>query len=261
VEVNQLATATESYKQDKGDYPPNFREASVVLRHIRKCYPKADPNYVAAFVTRACTMPASGSTARNYFIDEGESLVFWLSMTDNDPRYPFFLSYFNPGGLPLNPKVYYTFDETRLAAVNNNEIDTTAATPTADVRAYIAKYCQDSYYIYIDSRSYVDTCRITSYGSPADAGDRYAYAENMLVGVRPYWSENKSTTVSNVWRDAYKAVNPTSFQIICTGQDGEFGALSTTDMKVFPGGSNYEKEDKDNITNFSGGRTLGDNIP
>ena len=44
IEVNQLASAIESYKQDKGDYPPNFRDPAVVLRHIRKCYPKADPS-------------------------------------------------------------------------------------------------------------------------------------------------------------------------------------------------------------------------
>src|SRR5690349_2288328 len=50
VEVNQLATAIESYKQDKGDYPPNFRDPAVVTRHIRKCYPKIDPTYFAAFM-------------------------------------------------------------------------------------------------------------------------------------------------------------------------------------------------------------------
>src|SRR3954470_14392313 len=45
VEVNQLASAIEAYKKDKGDSPPNFREAAVVARHIRKCYPKCDPTY------------------------------------------------------------------------------------------------------------------------------------------------------------------------------------------------------------------------
>src|SRR5688572_27705256 len=67
VEINQLATAIESYKQDKGDYPPNFRDINVVLRHIRKCYPKADSGYVTAFATRACNMANVGT--QNYFID------------------------------------------------------------------------------------------------------------------------------------------------------------------------------------------------
>src|SRR5262245_25208709 len=53
VEVNQLASAIEAYKQDKGDYPPNFRDVSVVTRHIRKCYPKIDPTYMTYFLARA----------------------------------------------------------------------------------------------------------------------------------------------------------------------------------------------------------------
>jgi prepilin-type N-terminal cleavage/methylation domain-containing protein len=263
VEVNQLDTAINTYKNDKGDFPPNFRDSSIVLRHIRKCYPKADPNYVAQFVTRACTMPTSGSTSPNYFIDEGESLVFWLSMTDNDPRYPF-LSYYNPNNLPVNPKKFYDFNEQRLVPINTNEVQlNSGVTVTADVRSYSNKFTQDAPFIYIDSRSYVDTCRISGYGNPQDTINSYAYAENTSVGVRPYWSESKNTSItSNIWRDAYKAVNPTTFQIICAGQDGEFGDLSAvTDMKVFPGGVNYDVGDKDNITNFSGGRTLGDNIP
>lgn len=84
IEVNQLASAIESYKQDKGDYPPNFRDQTVVVRHIRECYPKADPTYITNFVNYAC-----GITNNTSFIDEGESLVFWLTMTDTDPRYPF----------------------------------------------------------------------------------------------------------------------------------------------------------------------------
>jgi type II secretion system protein G len=104
IEVNQLASAIESYKQDKGDYPPNFRDEQVVMRHIRRCYPKADPTYVQAFVALACN-----ETNNAPFIDEGESLVFWLAMTDNDPRYPF-LSYLSQSGRTPNPKKYYDFD-------------------------------------------------------------------------------------------------------------------------------------------------------
>ena len=139
IELNQLTSAIESYKQDKGDYPPNFRDEQVVMRHINKCFPKADRTYVQQVVTRAC---AEGQPT---FIDEGESLVFWLAMTDNDPRYPF-LSYYSQAGHTPNPKKYYEFDATRLQGVNNAAND--------PVPSYIAKNCQDTFYIYIDSRSY-----------------------------------------------------------------------------------------------------------
>src|SRR5438874_1160813 len=73
VEVNQLATAIESYKQDKGDYPPNLRTPDAVRRHVMKCYPKIDPVYFGYFIAQA---QLNLGTATTTGIDEGESLVF-----------------------------------------------------------------------------------------------------------------------------------------------------------------------------------------
>jgi prepilin-type N-terminal cleavage/methylation domain-containing protein len=258
VEVNQLASAIEAYKQDKGDYPPNFRDRSIVERHIRKCYPKADPAYIDAVLDRACTLSA---TVPNFFIDEGESLVFWLSMTDADPRFPF-LSYHNPGGQAVAPKKYYDFDESTLAPRNSNEqFFNSGVLVTDDVRSHIAKYCKDTYHIYIDSRSYLNRCRITGYDG--DTVTTYTSAEG-TDGPRPYWSTatTGAATTASI-RDRFKPMNPTTFQIICAGLDGEFGDLGVTNVKVFPTDvtGQYQDGDNDNITNFSNGRTLKDNIP
>jgi prepilin-type N-terminal cleavage/methylation domain-containing protein len=260
IEVNQLASAIEAYKQDKGDYPPNFGDSNVVLRHIRKCYPKADPNYIQTFVTRACTR---GQTP-DYFIDEGESLVFWLSLTDNDQRYPF-LSYYNPNNLTPAPKKYYPFDDTRLSPFVVDK-----------GRSYIAKFCKDTSYIYIDSRSYdnpaIDSTDLARFKS-VDGADLYAYAEDQTDTtkcVRPYWSSTKSTTPTTLttMRALYQPVNATTFQIICAGQDADFGAVipGDIDVKIATGalaGANFNPSgaDKDNITNFSNGKTLGDGLP
>src|SRR3954469_15090591 len=75
VEVNQLATAIEAYKQDKGDYPPNFRDRQAVTRHIMKCYPKINQAYFTVFMNYA--FPPTPATP-GPVIDESESLVFWL---------------------------------------------------------------------------------------------------------------------------------------------------------------------------------------
>jgi hypothetical protein len=69
------------------------------------------------------------------------------------------------------------------------------------------------------------------------------------------------TGTSPLVRDKYKPMNPTTFQIICAGQDGDFGMLLSSsgaatidaDAKSFPSGLNYNQADKDNITNFSNG--------
>jgi len=252
IELGQLASAIEAYKNDKGDYPPNFRDPAVVLRHIRKCYPKADTTYITTMVAAVCDQT---NTA---FIDEGESLVFWLAMTDNDPRFPF-LSLYNPDGKPENPKKYYEFDETRLKGgfISGGR---------QNAPSFIAKNCQDTPYIYIDSRSYErpsrDVVRFTGetgFSAPVPSS---GWSQDDGAYVRPYWSTNTSGKTSNLLREQNKPINPTSFQLICAGLDGEFGhdLNNDTDVKIFPTGDNYVEEDKDNITNFSSGKRLGDSI-
>jgi prepilin-type N-terminal cleavage/methylation domain-containing protein len=263
IELNQLTSAIESYKQDKGDYPPNFRDRDVVLRHIRKCYPKADPAYISGNGNNNFIDFATGvnTGSGNQFICESECLVFWLTMTDNDPRYPF-LSYFvgNTGRTP-NPKKYIDLDAARL---KNPDTDSTPS--------FEAKNCQETFYIYVDSRSYDSYARdpydrdlAHFQASESAIGNTYAVAEDDK-GIRPYWSTTRGTAprvTSNLIRNNYKPMNATSFQLICAGLDGEFGMDLTNDIdvKVFPTGENYAEEDKDNITNFSNGGRIGDAIP
>jgi type II secretion system protein G len=264
LDVKGLDTAIEAYRLEKGDYPPNFRNREVVRRHIAKCYPGIDSTYLANFLDRAVN-----DAALNQYIDEGECLVFWLSMTDIDKRFPF-LSYYNhnpetatnPNGLVPQPKRYFDFDQSRLAHVPVPFTVANVPGEFYDVPAYLSKFRTDAYYIYIDSRSYLDTCQFTNtpYG---EARNRYAFAEDDSIGVRPYWTNTKSSTPSAArYRNAQKAVNPTTFQLICAGQDGDFGELAS-EVKLFPTGENYAADggDKDNIANFTGGSTLGDKIP
>jgi len=90
--------------------------------------------------------------------------------------------------------------------------------------------------------------------------------------VRPYWSSPPTfagapTVIRNT--PALKPANQTTFQIICAGQDGEFGMIpgagGDNDVKIATGalaGTNFnpDGDDKDNITNFSNGKMLGDLI-
>ncbi len=244
IELGQLNDAIEAYKKDKGDYPPNFRDVDAFVRHVRRCYPKIAPTELAYFVQ------TNQSTGQLQFVprralDEGECLVFFLGGIRDDPRYPFGRT----GGASAPLKKYYEFDETRLVDDNNNGF--------ASMRA---KNSKETFYVYIDSRSYLECAQFASDPNGAD----YAYAENKMVPencVRPYWSENVANNSATDLRLKFKPVNPTTFQIICAGQDGDFG-WNTADaqVKFYPSAGNYRDEDKDNITNFSGGR-LEDKIP
>ncbi len=279
IEINQLNSAIEAYRLEKGDYPPNFRNPEVVRRHILKCYPRIDQTYFAAFMSQVFppngttipTPPAGGSPG-TINIDESESLVFWLSMTDKNPQFPFLgLKLVNyTASLPVpDPKRYYDFDQTRLSTTLNT-----------DVPSFKARFCGDTYYIYIDSRSYdnprTDTWDVCRFSAVDGAPDTYAYADDSATGVRPYWSNTPASNIpanAQLLRDKFKPVNPTSFQIIAAGQDGDFGTIlgqgGDVDVKIAVGnadklpyvGTNFTTADKDNITNFSGGKRLGNLIP
>ena len=251
LEVKQLGDAIEAYKKDKGDYPPNFRDPDVFLRHIRRCYPKIAPSELLIYVNTTTSPPTW-----NLQLDEGEALVFWLGSLYNDARYPF-----TGGAGTTKPsrKTYYDFNPQRFDNTDNDGYP-----------SYRAKYAKDTCYLYIDSRSYDnplnDLYDLGKFSTP-DGSNTYATFEsstNEEHWCRPYWSNNfrqpvPATTAIN--RDKVMPMNPTTFQIICAGLDGNFGYDPTdADAKLFPGGDNYKSGDNDNITNFSRGK-LADEIP
>lgn len=265
LEIAQLAQAIETYKNDKGDYPPSFGEidvqdlngngnrleslyvaapyTSVVERHLRKCYPKMTPQEKTNFYA---------FIALN--IDQSESLVFWLSQTYNDERNPFF----STSG---NLKKYYDFKVERV--IPTKVITLPFANSTYQFNAYKPAYAKETGFVYLDSRTYIvhgDIDRAAPFiplPSP--------FARNYKV--QPYFDDQTAVVM-----------NRTTFQIICAGQDGEFGEpvdmlqnnfdpaiggfpVIPNSFKRFKSGVNYTDEDMDNLTNFSEGKELGDHIP
>ena len=89
------------------------------------------------------------------------------------------------------------------------------------------------------NNSYTSTAYTVSYtfaGSSASAS------------VQPYVDTRASS--------AY--VNPTTFQIICPGLDGQYGGTGGTNQ--YPNGP-YGQYQSDDITNFTKGSTLADDTP
>ena len=278
VEIAELNKAIESYREKHGDYPPSFRDYSAFMRHVRQCYPQIDPNHLNETIksvwgaaynsSTAQPIPAAGVSHFVPNIDEGEALVFWLYLVDNDKRLPFKALITGCGRDPVlgaaatltdvlsaakSPERLYPFKEQFL-------ID--GAEATDDVMpAYKANYCGESAYLYMDSRSYDELTE--DYPTLL----RAAYSEDLPGGgyARPYWSENRTSSAALTppdLRDDYKPMNQTTFQIITTVQDGLFGADATpVSLRYFPGGGGYVAEDNDNMTNFSESRRLEDHLP
>jgi prepilin-type N-terminal cleavage/methylation domain-containing protein len=263
-EISQLAQAVEMYKKEKGDYPPSMKEidasgnslylpatrfTTVCEKHLRKCYPKMT-NAEKDFFYDNIAARLTGDRA----------LVFWLSMTTNDERNPFT----SLAGAVVDPstgvyeqlgnKKYYDFEQDRL-----QDFDPTLAVAWTDANnnqrrirfpSYKPNYAGETAFVYLDSRTYA-----------MHRQSQFALGPGK---VQAYFNDNPGSTATQK-----HYVNDTTFQIICAGQDREFGdakdqfdgANVIQQPKRFKSGENYTDEDNDNLANFSEGRRLEDHIP
>ncbi|MFN0022089.1 MAG: type II secretion system protein [Pirellulaceae bacterium] len=268
-ELSQLKTAVEEYKKEHGDYPPSmdwdpaygatfaaqqgkwyasnapttYAYNSICERHFLRCYPK---------MTSAEKYKFYGAIAPR--LDQDEALVFWLAMIANDPRQPFKNFVFNNSGVlyyaggndttQLNFNdypgsntrwVHYEFDSRRL--VDND---------TDGIPGYQAQFCKDTTYMYFDSRT-------------------YAFSQNPSYAARQV--AQPFTDAVAIAKNQSKFMNPTTFQIVCSGQDGNYGAVINAfsnsgfvwnNTKMFPTMINTNEEDSDNMADFTEGRKLID---
>jgi prepilin-type N-terminal cleavage/methylation domain-containing protein len=248
-DIGQLASAIDTYKKEKGDYPPSMGEidnagtslylpatryTTVCERHLRKCYPK---------MTNA---------EKDFFYDNiaprltgDEALVFWLSQTQNDERNPF-------TSRANNFKKYYDFKQERLVDFDSDQFNGNfpdGQPGQLNFVSYKPTYAGETPYVYLDARTYA----------------MHRQAQYAISGmVQGYFNDTITSLAS---QQSYMGAS--TFQIICAGQDREFGQAfdqfdnsnNVQQPKRFKSGENYTDEDRDNLTNFSEGRRLEDHIP
>jgi hypothetical protein len=95
---------------------------------------------------------------------------------------------------------------------------------------------------------------VMQYLPPRGSGDPYVYFRGGSKGYdgHPGWSSARP------YRDSvrFEWIEPNRFQILCPGNDGKLGSGCH-----FPGGTDYDAANFDDITSFSRGETLGSSIP
>lgn len=264
LEINQLTSAMETYKQKNGDYPPDFTNHLAVTAHLRKAYPRN-----AQALTSWLGVGGSGRD-----LDPAEALVFWLRITRNDPRNPLGI-----GGSSADTKSYFEFDESRL---DDRDSD--------GWNEYYPKQAFDAPYVYFDGR--IQNVPISAAATASKAPtSSYAWAvyplPNTVIAstapnrttaripaagsstygdIRPYRSDTGIAADGTVWpaqTDAGQWIGSNKFQIICAGLDNHFGTSSATSFKSFPD-PNYNvtaTEAADNLGNFSDGSTAEESVP
>jgi prepilin-type N-terminal cleavage/methylation domain-containing protein len=276
-EISSLMMALERYKSENGgQYPPSFGEAqaqgttyaqmhsscthknTILYRYVTSAYPRISDNDLAYLFQEV---------ADN--LDQSSALVFWLSQTTNDARYPF-------TSTSGTKRSYFTFDEKRfgqlhtIAAITNKSVSSCGANiaynaPALILNGYHPPYGNDSYYAYLEAKHYPS---YTSGNFTAAQTTANTAKANGLT-FRPYL-KNTLVDTNNLTLGNY--VNSDSYQLICAGLDGQFMA-EVTHMRKFPCGSVGTDEfdqpmtlkdfqdDRDNQTNFTEGRALGDVQP
>jgi prepilin-type N-terminal cleavage/methylation domain-containing protein len=281
-ELSQLKTALDEYKKEHGDYPPSmdwdpgnttignipatvaaqrakwwdssnsrpsaYAYASVCERHLLRCYPKATDKF--KFYRSIAPL-----------LEQDEALVFWLYMIANDQREPFKNFVYNnnnvlvyaapvlssqlimndfPGSYSRHS--HFEFLAPRLVDIDNDGIP-----------AYQSLYSRETTYMYFDSRTYAFS----------------QHPDYAALRVAQPFVDATTLTKPNP-----KFVNPDTFQILSSGQDGNFGLVVTAynpndivgtfaygQTKMFPTMINTNEEDSDNLADFTEGRRLIDHRP
>lgn len=141
-ELDQIAMAIETYKNDKGSYPPNCQvdglsgannpidESQVLIdlkRHFKQAFPRhreSDELIAALAGLRKDGTMLTGSEQLQGGMSAGEAIVFWLGGFSADPKYPISgeggPSYAIPGSSPnreldtLSRKWIFPFKVERL---------------------------------------------------------------------------------------------------------------------------------------------------
>ncbi len=232
LEVSQLDMAMESYKQARGAYPPSgFQTApgvrdTLYRRHLRTAFPKHTEKGALTDLIDVKLSPA-------------EALVFWLSQVTNDPRRPL-----GSGG---DPHAFFSFDESRLRPSQRHEDGRPMEHLLGDSRIIFYEYfppgVTEMPYAYFSHPYTVD-----------GEVNQFLRRPNPRPVLYPYQAHRPAANGGNSW------MNPTTFQIIAPGLSGEYGTVTSGQVKVFMDPSTYSEGDWDNIANFSAGRTFQDSI-
>lgn len=249
LEVSQLNDAVERYRQTHGAYPPDRFNSPAIVPHMRRAFPKHEEGAGAGTPLGQLVYPN---------LTPAEALVFWLGQIINDPRHPI--------SSLAEPDVIYPFVETRLRPTRT----VTLGTRLVQLYEYLPPDGGLAPYVYFPApytvtdtatgNLVVDHFAFDSDGDAVADLNVYPYLSN-----RPMSAGEVNPALSPPPAVQLQWCNPTTFQIISAGLDGEYGVDTSpinggSGYKIFPDGVNYSEQDFDNIANFSNNKTFDDNI-
>lgn len=273
MEVSNLVMALENYRNQMGEYPPDFSQSTWQLKqaainaHLSRAYRQR--NLSRDYTGR---VPGGSNTT-------GQNLGDLLTQVDLDALNPTNALWFWLRGFSPDPQRPLTGAGTRTASYEfkDTQLWRDPTSPYA-VRYAPAQDPQRAPYLYYRANTATPALEYAladfwSYDSNASDQQRVTALPNgsQVSMPRPYFA-NKGGVITYA--------EPQKFQLICAGLDGTYGQGGRTQQTnrpvtldssapanplgamsgIFPEGP-YSSVDLDNITNFTIEPTLGDSQP
>ncbi|PQO27402.1 hypothetical protein C5Y96_17845 [Blastopirellula marina] len=262
VEVNNIATALDLYKQNNGAYPPDGNTVALTAaeretafnRHLAKLFPQRSLKYDNPSSTNATDKANAVARIKQAGTDHNivntattSSDPYQIDELDPTEAYVLFLMGFSPdveqpltGSGERTP--LFEFDQARL--VDDDDDGWWSYHPDFT----------ETLYVYFNNKTYDDGATTPLVAEMDFTGSRQGEGK-----ARPYATLKPNGTAA--WAEDDK------FQLICAGLDGHFGSYVDADeMKMYPSGIadtsaaptsvDYSLEDFDNIVNFGEAATL-----
>lgn len=257
-EVEALSQSIEAYKLKYGDYPPDFFDWGIVVRHYRKIFPDIAISELNILRDQCAVQTQVNANSSNpahdpFRINRAEALVWALGGFSSDPQHPFTgvggpLTLKATLAVPTRPTHYNNFayngtrenalfdfqaerltigqyDLNALTAVSTEEPNT-AAEP-ADLFPTFLRDLSSSPFLYFDSRTYGSTTSAGTgnlYNSPTGKpwGRTRPYLSNQIVAP----TESIVRTLPAAGSPGLAFMNKNTFQILSAGLDDSFGTAT-----------------------------------
>jgi len=253
-EVSNLDGGIKAYKERFGSYPPsdfsNLTTTGPVAIHLQRAFPRCNVQNELNWLS------AAGGAS----LSPPQALAFWLGGFTSDPEHPLSAMSINNSTTNtyapnenLPPTPLYQFEATRL--VNSSSSSSNPAI-VQHMAVYVPADGLGSPYVYFAAQNYLNTSGGWALPFPGTTWTN----QGGQGTCRPYLADNTSVTSGQV-----NFVNPSSFQIISAGLDGNYGnGLCSYPSGLTTNGPSgvlvYSPFDADNLTNFSS-KNLLDAVP
>ena len=267
IELSLVEQALEAYRNEYGEYPPDFTDVNDenthnqnVIDHLNRLFPRRrellNVNELKTYF-KAANLPGPSGKG-GLFPDQ--ALLFWLRGFHPNPQYP--ITGDTTGDHAVSLDGEWTGDNVLterepLMEFNNKMIGSvTSVNDLPPGESWVDDFNLEtpgevlvltraprSPIVYFDSRGNYFEPTLSEPTKPK----QFLVSDN---GVE------KGTAMPYMSDRSERFMNPKTFQLISAGQDSHFGNYNGN-PKHYPGGTNYDDYDADNLTNFSSG-TLGE---